>query len=349
MCRIKGSNPTNVALFSQISSSFKDDNRIDKKELKALNELVASSDLSPEVKKAVGNLLESAKKASDGFLWIFGRDISNKELGGLNQELGKLKQLVGDNAVGKELCDVIESSLPKSNTPTPASRQQNTNNVTPHQTSSHSPVSNLFKDLFKPRSSTTNTGNMINGNAVRDGIARSDISSFHINQYSTGLPSKNGDCGPTSGAMILRAFGVDSSVADVRNNAPGKPSKAPWALGENQISSSVEKLSGGAVKSVGTRQYSPSDKEKIMNDIKSQLAEGKLLMLCTGVSDANFNSRHYIVITGIDSNGNLQIADPAQPSGSNGVYISPDALATRMANAKGLGRPTTITTFQRNN
>lgn len=350
MSNVSNTNQSNQALFSQIESSFKNDNRIDKNELNSLKELISTSDLDPQIKESVTSLLENAKKASDGFLWIFGRDISDSELAGLNQELGKIKELAaasGDNSLAKDLCNVIENALPKA-----SAQPEDNSNVTPRDSAGFNPIANFFNNLFNPKKSEGNaTTNNQTPSQARDGICRTDVPSFHLTQY-TGAPSEKGDCGPTSGAMILRAFGIDASVQDVRNNAPDKPSGAPWALREDQISSSMKELSGGKVTQSGpTETYSPSDKTEIMDDIKSQLAEGKLLMLCTGVNDADWDSRHYVVITGIDSNGNLQIADPAKPNGSDAYYMTPDELFTRMNNAQNLDdgpRPTTLTAFQRN-
>lgn len=342
MSNIGNTNSANSVLFNQIETSFKNDNRIDKKELNTLKELISNSTLEGPVKEGVINLLENAKKASDGFLWIFGRDISAKELSGLNQQLGQLKELAnasGDSSLAKSLCSVIENSLPKSSLNT-----QENSSVSSHKLSDFNPVSNFFSKLFSPGTKSQSTAN-------QDGsVARNDISSFHLTQY-TGAASQGGDCGPTSGAMILNAFGINASVSDVRNSAPGKPRSAPWALTENQISDSVEKLGNGAVKQVGgTERYSPNDNSQMINDIRSQLQEGKLLMLCTGVKDPNWDSRHYIVVTGIDNNGNIQVSDPAQPAGSSGYYITPEELSLRMSNADDLrgANSTTITAFQRN-
>jgi hypothetical protein len=255
MSNVSNTNQSNQALFSQIESSFKNDNRIDKTELNSLKELISTSDLDPQIKESVTSLLENAKKASDGFLWIFGRDISDSELTGLNQELGKIKELAaasGDNSLAKDLCNVIENALPKASAP-----PQDNSNVTPRDSAGFNPIANFFNNLF---SSKKSEGNASGATQTRDGICRTDVPSFHLTQY-TGNPSERGDCGPTSGAMILKAFGIDASVQDVRNNSPRQPRGAPWALGENEISSAMEKLSGGRVTQSGsTEEYSPSDK-----------------------------------------------------------------------------------------
>lgn len=338
---------SSTELFKEIQNSFKDDNRIDKKELNTLKEMVNNSDLDSATKQGVMNLLEHAKKASDGFLWIFGRDISNKEMVGLKQDLEQLKNIVGDNPVGKELCDVIENSLPNREVQT---NSPDNSSVVPHKSHDSNPVSDFFSKLFSGgKKDVQGQSDNTNGVGNRKGLLRNDVASFHLTQY-TGSESQKGDCGPTSGAMVLRAFGINASVQDVRNNVTDdKPTKAPWALREDQIASSVEKLSNGAVKQSGdTEHYKTSEQNKLIDDIKQQLSEGKLPILCTGVPSADADSRHYIVITGIDDQGNLQYADPAiSQNGSGPAYMTPDQLTQRMANAKGLGKDTTLTTFEK--
>lgn len=346
-----------TALISEIQKSFKNDNRIDRKELAQLKELLNNSDLDPAVKASITNFLEKAKDASYSFFGLFKSQITANELDKLSNEFNKIKSLVGNNPVGKQLCDAIEPFLPVRTTPQNSPDNSGVNN---YKQSPFKPVSDLFNNTFNPRTPVTQDRypdliradspdfKYTDDTANRTGLLRNDVANFHLTQY-TGARSQGGDCGPTSGAMILRSFGIDADVSDVRNNAPGKPSGPPWALSEDQISKSITKLSGGQIKESGnTQEYRPANQQKLMDDIKAQLSEGKMLMICTGNPSSGSQSRHYMVITGMDSNGNLQYADPAiSQNGSGPMYMSPEQLMQRMQNAQGLGRPTTLTAFEK--
>lgn len=344
-------NPGSASILAnEIQKSFQNDNRIDRKELAQLKELINNSDLSSDVKASITNILDKSKDASYTFFGIFKSNISDKEMRNISQDLNQLKSILGDNQLGQDLVKSLEEALTPPQQPT----QENgtdSSNVQARKSHDSNPVSEFFSNLFRPRGSSSGTASAegTSPQPQRTGLLRNDVSSFHLTQY-TGANSQNGDCGPTSGAMILRSFGIDASVQDVRNSAPGKPSGPPWALSEDQIASSLSRLSNGQVTQSGdTNVYSPSKKDELINDIRSQLSEGKMLMLCTGVRNDDWNSRHYVVITGIDDNGNIQYADPAiNQNGSGPAYMTPEELLLRMDNAKDLGRTTTLTAFQRN-
>lgn len=182
-----------------------------------------------------------------------------------------------------------------------------------------------------------------------------NVNEYHLSQWTNPdnlkEGSQSGDCGPTSAAMILRANGFPADVQSVRK-AANRTSKegGGWAMDNWQISNAIGKLSGGKIKQVGGVQPF-NDPKKLIADLQKQLDAGKMPILCTGVPDATKSYRHYVVVVGIDSNGSLQVADPAvitkPPYNDNPITtISPDDLAIRMKNASSHGKPTNVTSFQ---
>ncbi|MFN8578334.1 MAG: C39 family peptidase [Candidatus Sericytochromatia bacterium] len=331
-------------LINEIQNSFKNDNRIDNKELKQLKELINNSDLSDELKGKVTTFLNHANDASKTFFGLFPSKISESELNSLRAELDQLKEIVKpleqDNQLAKDLVDTIDKSLP---TITPNQDNNQTNTYNSHDSN---PVSDFLSKIFSGFSNkTSDTDNKPVNNSGNLNNNTDKLKSAHLSQFASGLPSQNGDCGPTSGAMVLRLFGFDNDIKDVRNNAPGKPSGPPWALNENQITRSVSKLSNGQVKVSAEQTYNPKGdanavKEKLVSDIKRELAQGNFPMLCMGTGDYTNEkgTRHYTVVTGVDDKGNLQILDPAvQPNNYGAVSVSPEKfmeniLSTRNAN-----------------
>lgn len=347
-------------LVNEIQNSFKDDNRIDNKELKQLKALLNNSDVSDDIKNKVATFLEHANDASKTFFGIFPSKISESELNSLRTELEQLKETVAplgvENKLAKDLVEAIDKSLP-----TPQIHTNDNNDTNSYRSNNSNPVANFLSKLFSgfsedaERNSVENQGDDNNrtGALLKDNAT---LKAAHLSQFDSGLPSEKGDCGPTSGAIILRCFGFDANVETVRNNAPGKPSRAPWALTENQISSSISKLSNGQVKQSDMKTYNPKGdpnalKEKLISDIRNDLEQGKLPMLCMGTGEwtNKHGSRHYVVVTGIDDNGNLQYLDPANPTnGSGASYMDSEKLMERILSTRNADNPSiTLTSFEK--
>lgn len=60
-------------------------------------------------------------------------------------------------------------------------------------------------------------------------------------------------------------------------------------------------------------------------------------------------SRHYVVVTGIDDNGNLQYLDPANPTnGSGPSYMDSEKLMERILSTRNANNPEiTLTSFEK--
>ncbi|MEK7434639.1 MAG: hypothetical protein AABZ74_16010 [Cyanobacteriota bacterium] len=137
-------NFVNKSLIAEAQKSFSNDGRLDKKEFEILKKMINSSDLSPQVKDGAIKFLAQTKKASNGFLGIFGKNISNSEL-------GKLKELatsLGDNPIAKEFCKTLETSLAK-----PATDK---NQVNLPKSNSLEPSSNFISNLFSGKKDESN-------------------------------------------------------------------------------------------------------------------------------------------------------------------------------------------------
>ncbi|MEK7434640.1 MAG: C39 family peptidase [Cyanobacteriota bacterium] len=367
---------SNQSLFNEIDKSFKNDRRIDKTELQTLKTMINSSDLDPKVKESAINFLEKAKDASDGFLGIFGKNISNKEMGELNQELGKLKDLVNslpDNQLAKDFCNTLETSLAKP--------VESTNQVSNHKPDFFESIGNFISKLFsgpkdenkisshqtgtsqtnipflgaenKPNNdlynfySNQNNDFNSNGNGLSLGnfgktSGSNNLYDFYVSQ-GNGLKSSGSDCGPSCATMVLKRFGVfdsDTTGAQGTRQIRSLLGQSNHAIDEGQVEKSIESLSGGAVRKTSSSDFSSSS--SLINYAKQQLAQGSMPILLTGSpyhdDEPNYDGRHYMVITGIDQNGNIQLADP----GGKYEEMSPERLAHLMNKT---GRGTSVMAF----
>lgn len=144
--------------------------------------------------------------------------------------------------------------------------------------------------------------------------------SWYLNQYNTGLPSRNGDCGPTSAAMVARSFGFETQlserdVVDKARDVSGGPQQgAPWALSTDQISRAVSGLTGGAIRATGETPFRANQGEAVLSHIQDRLNQGERPILLTAApAPGQQPFRHYMVAVGPDPTrpGAMLFADPA--------------------------------------
>lgn len=151
----------------------------------------------------------------------------------------------------------------------------------------------------------------VNKNMNPDNIAR-----FHYNQYS-GLASQNGDCGPSSVKMILKANGMDASIGSIRQ-AAGVPRArgGRWAISENEISRSISRLSKGRIKEASRDSFNAFTYNKMISYLKSELSQGRMPILLT--ANNSLTGRHYTVVLGVKEDGSILVADSARRASDNG-------------------------------
>ncbi len=292
-----GINSSSESLLIEAKKSFENDGRLDKKEFKSLKNMINSSDLSPEAKEGAIKFLELAKKSSDGFLGIFGRGISNKELGKLKELAGSL----GDNPIAAELCKTLESALAKP--------EVDTSKANTHKSHSSEPSTNFISRLFSqrmPDSEPFAQGGMCLNTNKND---------FYVSQ-GNGLKSAGSDCGPSCATMVLKRFGVfdrDTTGAEGVTKIRSLLGQSNHAIDEGQIETSIENLSNGAVKKTSSSDFNSSS--SLIDYAKNQLSKGAMPILLTASpyhdDEPDYDGRHYMIITGVDpKSGNIQLADP---------------------------------------
>jgi hypothetical protein len=129
-------NSSTQSFLNEAKNAFQNDGRLDKKEFESLKNTISSSKLPENVKSEAIKFLEQAKDSSDGFLGIFGKDISNKEL----SQLKELASSLGNNSIAKKLFQSLESSIAKP----PSDVNTTTNHKSHGSEPSNSKISNLF-------------------------------------------------------------------------------------------------------------------------------------------------------------------------------------------------------------
>lgn len=153
---------------------------------------------------------------------------------------------------------------------------------------------------------------------------------FIVSQ-GNGLISHASDCGPSCATMVLKRFGIfdkNTTGAEGTKKVRGFLKQKDDPIDESQVERSIEHLSEGAVQKTSSSDF--SNPSNLINYAKDQLSNGSMPILLTGSpyhdSDPNYDGRHYMVITGIEPNGNIQLADP----GGKFSEMSADRLAHLM-------------------
>ena len=146
----------------------------------------------------------------------------------------------------------------------------------------------------------------------------------YINQYrpigaENGYSNGAANCGPTSAAMIARAFGYGKGMSDAQliNHLGSIGGTNSNGTGVNGIAAMARAMG----KSATTKGPGPD-----LEWMKEQLRAGKLVVANGDYhampphQNESKTSGHYVCVAGVDSNGNFLVRDPAD---SNVKTITP--------------------------
>lgn len=199
----------------------------------------------------------------------------------------------------------------------------------------------VFKDVKKTAGKVVDTF----GGIIHDGLEfLTPVKNFTKNLFFQGTKSKpinmrssKSNCGPCSGATVAELFvpgiskGRNDFVLAVRDQA----GKKVGALDESQVIKGVKSVTQGKVDGrIIDNDYKPNNKaefQRLLSDIKSELENGNLLVMCTGFSKKEDGPRHYVTIIGIDKSGNILVSDSYKDkNGTSPDVWSPEKLQERM-------------------
>lgn len=152
------------------------------------------------------------------------------------------------------------------------------------------------------------------------GSFKNSIHYFNQNDYASspygaisGATIKSHGCGPTSMAIVISSFkNQDISPVETTN----------WACSNGYC---TESGSAHALIPALAAQYGLSSSNEIASNgnlqpIVDALASGNSLVVVLAKSGEFTKSGHFLVLTGIDSSGNISIADPASREKTKNTY-----------------------------
>lgn len=299
--RIQGSNfkindGVQKIIQNESSAAFSD-KKLNNKELEGLKQIIYNSYIQSDDKGQTGQkikeqaveFLNKANSFSKGFFG--GGKISPKEM-------EKLKELANspemkNNPLVQQICEKLDLAV--------------------NNKSEKSDVQKYNNSEFKPSQMTFSKNN------YNDEML--------ICQGQTGLKSSDGDCGPSSAAMILRKFGFIKGKSDAQavqsvRDSCDAPKSAPFAIDEKQQATAISELSGGQIKKLDSMTFEGGagksrkdatlqDISKMSDFINNQMNSGRQVVLETGSPFGGGEGRHYMVVDHIRDDGIFMIADPA--------------------------------------
>lgn len=152
------------------------------------------------------------------------------------------------------------------------------------------------------------------------------INQYHPDGEANGYTNGGANCGPTSMAMIARAFGYGQGLSDAQliNQLGGYGHTSADGTSVNGIAAMAQAIGKGAE----IRGPGPDTAW-----IAEQLRAGKLVVAngdyyAMGSHDRSKigSGGHYVAVIGLDANGNFLVNDPAD-SGIQGRAFTPEELA----------------------
>ena len=158
------------------------------------------------------------------------------------------------------------------------------------------------------------------------------ICQLHDSRFNPDAPNTTADCGPTSLAMVLKAFGKAPAEPDAEALVDQVRYTMTGAVNHNALTTPDEILSAG-------QQYGLSGtKVSSVDQVESAVSRGQLVVLAgnpvaynTGFSSQQyypFSGGHFIVVTGV-SGDRVTIDDPLSHVGA--ISISTAQLQQYMA------------------
>lgn len=141
-------------------------------------------------------------------------------------------------------------------------------------------------------------------------------------------------CGPTCTLMVLKSHGMAGDIAGIgemrsqMNKIDKRVSAEKGAIDPEPIAKSLEHLSKGRLAASVHREKVAGmrDAQDMLQRMKRDLDQGKSVILLTQYMDNDpqriGGTGHYVVVTGINQDQSLQLADPYNPNASSQVSFA---------------------------
>lgn len=289
------------------------DQQINRQEGQQLLQAVNQMELSSQDRTYVEGMIQSLQNATTGRGLLGGERATT--ISPQNRQI--LENLSQSNEMAAQLLNAFEASAVVANQVDPAAIENAVRSAL--QESDGDPASVQFAT---PTLQATQAEEVLPVQRMRPASQNALTQpEWYLNQYNTGLPTSQGDCGPTSAAMVARSFGYamdlsETAAVDTARTEANGPRTGRVAISEDQLSLAVREMTGQNIQQVGnTEDFRAGDEARLAQSIRDSLQQGlRPVLLSAQSQEGDQAARHYMVIAGEDPSrpGNFLIADPAQ-------------------------------------
>jgi hypothetical protein len=293
------------------------DKHLQKDEGKNLQQLLAQENLSPEDKQLLSVFIQELEnKTRTGKLFSDGQ-LSPKEYAQVSQSLGKIQ----NQELARELNTATLDMLNPQEQNEARARAQGKFN--PKGVDFYKAGANKgwhtrqFADYDKKYGEGSYNRDK---EAAKAGKLSGERARLHKQAGSS--------CGPTSALMVLKEQGLSGNIESIGEMRRLMGVGSSGGIDPEPIAKSLEKLSGGKLEAEVHREKKEGirDAKDMLERMRNELNQGNSVILLTQYMDNNPNeiggTGHYVVLTGIDKDNNLLLADPYNPNDSSSVSFA---------------------------
>lgn len=309
-----------TTVSSRLGPSFQQatqDKHLEKPEGKNLQQLLAQENLSPEDKQLLSTFIEDLeKKTRTGRLFSDGK-LSPKAYAQISQSLGQVK----NQALARELNTATLSMLEPQERNEARARAQgkfNPKGVDFYRAGAHKDWhTTQFADYDKKYGEGSYNQDKA---AAKTGKLSGERARLHKQAGSS--------CGPTCTLMVLKEHGMAGNIEGIGKMRQLMGVGSSGGIDPEPIAQSLEKLSEGKLEAKVHREKKEGMRNAtdMLERMRNELNQGNSVILLTQFMDNNpnaiGNTGHYVVLTGIDKDNNLLLADPYNPNDSSSVSFA---------------------------
>ncbi len=304
----------------RLSSSFQQatqDRHLQKDEGKNLQQLLAQENLSPEDKQLLAGFIQGIEDKTRTGKLFSDHKLSPKEYAQVSQALGQVK----NQALARELSQSTLQMLEPQERNEAQARAQGKFN--PKGVDFYKPGANKdwhtkqFADYDKKYGEGSYNRDK---DAAKAGRLSGEQARLHKQAGSS--------CGPTSTLMVLKEQGLAGNIESIGEMRKLMGVSNSGAIDPEPMAKSLEKLSEGKLEAEVHREKKDGMRNAtdMLERMRNELNQGNSVILLTQFMDNNpnqiGNTGHYVVLTGIDKDNNLLLADPYNPNDSSSVSFA---------------------------
>lgn len=306
-----------TTIGANFSSNFQQatqDKHLQKDEGKNLQQLLTQENLSPEDKQLLSVFIQELEDKTRTGKFFSDDKLSPKEYAQVSLSLGKVKNQTLARELNKATLDMLNPQE-QNEAKARAQGKFNPKGVDFYKAGANSDWhTKQFSDYDKKYGEGSYNQDK---SAAKAGKLSGERAQLHKQAGSS--------CGPTSTLMVLKEHGLAGNIDSIGKMRQLMGVGSSGAIDPEPIAKSLEKLSGGKLEAEVHREKKENmrDAGDMLERMRNDLKQGNSVILLTQYMDNNPNeiggTGHYVVLTGIDKDNNLLLADPYNPNDSSSV------------------------------